>query len=136
MINNYFDLLDNQLEGLGKKIDMQLDIFKLVIYFVIKKSIIFQYLNIPGSLLMRKITNPHIRSIYSLVLCLFYLYFLGREWFTYILSVAFSIYFTIKIKTNHQYVVCVFLAFVGLSYVHIYRILYDYNTWKMDFSTI
>jgi hypothetical protein len=66
--------------------------------------------------------------VYNLLLGLFFVAFMGREWFLFIQITTLLVYSAILLRPASSTIPVTIIAFAALSYVHIYRQLVHSTT--------
>lgn len=72
---------------------------------------------------------------FNLIVGLFFSVIVCKEWFLLMLGWTIAVYYITKIFKKCVLPISI-VAFGILSYVHIYRLVYTYLSWKMDYNAI
>ncbi|CAK57469.1 unnamed protein product (macronuclear) [Paramecium tetraurelia] len=125
MIIQFVNILEEQLQKINF-INFEIDLFVILLYMIICTPLgfVFHYIKSPTG---RLYFNLFMGVFFSVIVC--------KEWFPLMLGWTIAVYFIAQIFKKCALPVSI-VAFAILSFVHIYRLIYQYLSWRMDYNAI
>ncbi|CAD8123823.1 unnamed protein product [Paramecium sonneborni] len=125
MIVTFVEAIEDKLRIINV-VNLEMDLLILILYF---------YLCIPLGIVFNSLKCKNQRILFNLFFGLFFTMIITKEWFIYIFTWTILIYFLSRIFKDPYYPIF-FGGFLILSYCHVYRLIYDYLSWKMDYNCV